>query len=306
MSRTLFGMLTLAGSNLLHAQMPPGRIVPIPEARRDSMTACPSVMVFHEASAHFGMISTEPIILGRKYALGYLVTGRDSNDAKRTFGISVSAFSPNDTVPLDLTVTLNGGNRIDLKGSRPIAGTIPQNVMRTAGFAATEPQLQWIATADSVMVRIGSATFPLTRDQTGAVRTLLEETSKPFVGNRIVKRNCATGTRQVIAADPLQNGHTYFSFQVEQPARAAAGNPSPVYPPELRKNFVEGEVTAQFTVLENGRADMDTFKVIRSTNNLFSEAVRDAVRRGWFAPAQIAGKPVKQLVQLPFVFKVNR
>ena len=63
---------------------------------------------------------------------------------------------------------------------------------------------------------------------------------------------------------------------------------------------------AQFVVLETGRADMDTFKILSSDNDLFSSAVRNVLPSMRFLPAEIGGKKVRQLVQLPFEFKINR
>ena len=118
-----------------------------------------------------------------------------------------------------------------------------------------------------------------------------------------VKGGVASG---VVGGTAVVTSQTYYEFQVEKPARGAEGNPAPRYPEVLKQSGVEGTVTAQFTVLETGRADMDTFKIISSTNDLFSAAVKDILPRYRFLPAEIGGKKVKQLVQLPFEFKINR
>lgn len=118
-----------------------------------------------------------------------------------------------------------------------------------------------------------------------------------------VKGGVASG---VVGGTAIVTSQTYYEFQVEKPARAADGNPQPRYPEVLKASGVEGTVTAQFTVLESGRADMDTFKIISSTNDLFAASVKDVVGRMRFLPAEIGGKHVKQLVQLPFEFKINR
>ncbi|MDQ6830482.1 MAG: energy transducer TonB [Gemmatimonadota bacterium] len=48
----------------------------------------------------------------------------------------------------------------------------------------------------------------------------------------------------------------YFEFEVEKPALAKEGNPSPRYPAALRARNIEGQVLAQFLVDTLGRADM--------------------------------------------------
>jgi len=44
------------------------------------------------------------------------------------------------------------------------------------------------------------------------------------------------------------------------------GAPSPRYPDALRIAGVEGSVVAQFVVNADGRPDMSTFKVVKSSN----------------------------------------
>ena len=94
----------------------------------------------------------------------------------------------------------------------------------------------------------------------------------------------------------------YFEFQVEKPVAPAAGNAAPVFPQILRRAGVEGEVLVQFVVDENGVVMPGTTKVMKATHALFQQAVVDAVPSYRFSPALVGGRPVKQLVQQPFVF----
>jgi protein TonB len=104
----------------------------------------------------------------------------------------------------------------------------------------------------------------------------------------------------------VNTDQTYFEFQVERPAAALDGNPTPRYPPVLESSGIAGEVQAQFVVLSSGKADIATFKILKSTNELFSQSVKNVLPRMRFSPAQIGGKPVNQLVQQSFVFAVPR
>ena len=61
-----------------------------------------------------------------------------------------------------------------------------------------------------------------------------------------------------------------------------------------------------FVVDTTGRADMSQFKVLKSTNELFTQAVKNVLPRMRFSPAMIGGKPVNQLVQQSFQFAVPR
>lgn len=98
---------------------------------------------------------------------------------------------------------------------------------------------------------------------------------------------------------------TYFEFQVEKQA-AVSSAPSPRYPDMLRSANVEGEVLAQFVVDTTGRADMSTFKVLKSSHDLFTNSVRQSLPQYRFLAAEIGGRKVKQLVQMPFVFSLTK
>lgn len=98
----------------------------------------------------------------------------------------------------------------------------------------------------------------------------------------------------------------YFDFQVEKQVAPAPGNPSPRYPDMLRSANVEGEVLIQFVVDTTGRVEMSSFKVLKSSHDLFTNAVRQALGGMRFYPAEIGGRRVKQLVQQPFNFTLTR
>jgi protein TonB len=114
-----------------------------------------------------------------------------------------------------------------------------------------------------------------------------------------------TGSGVVGGTGPVTN-QTYFEFQVEKPAEMLPESPRPKYPSVLESSGIAGEVQAQFVVNTQGKADMDQFKVLKSTNELFTQAVKNVLPRMRFSPAMIGGKPVNQLVQQSFQFAVPR
>ena len=69
---------------------------------------------------------------------------------------------------------------------------------------------------------------------------------------------------------------------------------------------MEGDVLVQFVVNPDGRADLRTFKVLKSSNDLFTQAVKEVLPSISFVPAEVGGHKVRQLVQMPFGFKVPR
>jgi protein TonB len=114
------------------------------------------------------------------------------------------------------------------------------------------------------------------------------------------------GTGTGVVGGVANTNQTYFEFQVEKPAEMLQESPKPKYPSVLESSGIAGEVQAQFVVNSSGRADLDSFKVLKSTNELFTQAVKTVLPRMRFSPAQIGGKPVNQLVQQSFQFAVPR
>ncbi len=97
----------------------------------------------------------------------------------------------------------------------------------------------------------------------------------------------------------------YMEFQVEKPVEKIGGD-APEYPASLRDSGVEGTVLTQFVVNESGRYESGTLKILSSSNPAFSAAVKDALPRMRFSAAQIGGRKVQQLVQMPFQFHLSK
>jgi periplasmic protein TonB len=85
------------------------------------------------------------------------------------------------------------------------------------------------------------------------------------------------------------------------------GNPAqPTFPLSLRQSGRGGRVLVQFVVDTTGRAEMDGFKVMETTDPLFAESVRNVLPRYRFSPGEAGGRRVRTLVQLPFDFTLLR
>jgi protein TonB len=97
----------------------------------------------------------------------------------------------------------------------------------------------------------------------------------------------------------------YMEFQVEKTVEKIGGD-APEYPASLRESGVEGQVLAQFVVNESGRYEGGSLKILSSSNPAFTAAVKDALPRMRFSAAQIGGKKVQQLVQMPFQFHLQK
>jgi periplasmic protein TonB len=114
------------------------------------------------------------------------------------------------------------------------------------------------------------------------------------------------GTGNGVVGGIANTNQTYFEFQVEKPAEMIQDGTKPKYPSVLESSGIAGEVQAQFVVKADGKADMDSFKVLKSTNELFTQAIKNYLPRSHFSPAMIGGKAVNQLVQQSFQFAVPR
>lgn len=98
---------------------------------------------------------------------------------------------------------------------------------------------------------------------------------------------------------------TFNADQVERQVSLLSDAPVPIYPEALRVAGVEGKVIAQFTVDGRGRVESDSVRFVQSDNALFEASVRNVLKRMRFAPAEIGGRKVRQLVQMPFVFTIG-
>lgn len=97
----------------------------------------------------------------------------------------------------------------------------------------------------------------------------------------------------------------YYEFQVESQVRHAPNTVHPRYPTDLREAGISGTVHAEFVVGADGTVEPGTFRALSSDHAGFTEAVRAALPRMRFVPAEVGGKAVRQLVQQPFVFAIQ-
>jgi len=112
------------------------------------------------------------------------------------------------------------------------------------------------------------------------------------------------GESLLAGGDGADGAHAYFASQVDTPALPGAGNAPPRYPLVLERSRVNGEVIAQFVVDSAGRVDMRTFRIVRTSNDLFSASLQSVLPSWRFLPARAGGRRVSQVVQLPVQFAV--
>ncbi|HJQ21993.1 MAG TPA: TonB family protein [Gemmatimonadaceae bacterium] len=93
--------------------------------------------------------------------------------------------------------------------------------------------------------------------------------------------------------------------QVDVPASSTEYDPERFYPKELRSKCVDGDVLPSVVVDGDGKPDMSTFKIVGASRDGFNDAVREAMARARFEPAQIGGVRVRQVVSSPVHFRSN-
>lgn len=92
---------------------------------------------------------------------------------------------------------------------------------------------------------------------------------------------------------------------ITQRARVKAGQPSPIYPTELRHAGVEGSTLLEFVVDPSGRADPTTVQVLNASAPQFVDAVLDVLSDIRFEPMYVEGCPVSVQMQQPFDFSLQ-
>lgn len=118
-----------------------------------------------------------------------------------------------------------------------------------------------------------------------------------------VRRGAPVAAANDLAPAGRPNGtDAYGELEVEKPVMPAPNSAAPAYPDMLRQAGVEGEALVSFVVDTTGRVEAGSFKVIRATHDLFAAAVRNALPRMRFIPAEVGSNKVRQLVQQPFSF----
>lgn len=117
-------------------------------------------------------------------------------------------------------------------------------------------------------------------------------------------KGAAGGTAKGTGDKPVDQ--PYFDFQVEKQAAEVPGSPGPRYPEMLTSAGIEGQVYVEFVIDTTGHAEMSTFKVLKSDHELFSQEVKSALPHMRFYPAEVGGRKVKELVQLPFAFSLKK
>lgn len=157
-----------------------------------------------------------------------------------------------------------------------------------------------LASVEGIEVYSGLATVPAEfRSLQGTERCgVIAIWSRPARPRARKLSVAAAGALDRAAASPA----VYTASQVDEVAILGPRTAEPAYPDTLWQARLGGRVVAQFIVGADGRIEQGTFGIASTTHPYFSAAVREALETAVFRAARVGGKPVRQLVLIPFVF----
>ena len=133
----------------------------------------------------------------------------------------------------------------------------------------------------------------------------------PFDGIPIppLRRVTDTGHGNVIAVhwqgQPEPGAPQIIVFKKSEldSAPRARAQPPPIYPPDLRRDGIEGTVVVDFKVDLDGNVYSAT--VLSATHRGFIDATLQAVGRWKFEPGRRTGQKVRFLLSVPVVFSIH-
>jgi len=111
-----------------------------------------------------------------------------------------------------------------------------------------------------------------------------------------------------LVAEQQKMAESLGAFAILDVDSAAVRDPrsaAPAYPKDMEERGINGVVTVRFVVDSTGLVDVSTVKILETTNESFARAVRAAMPLMRFRPAMIGSKPVRQMSEQDFAFKVQ-
>lgn len=111
----------------------------------------------------------------------------------------------------------------------------------------------------------------------------------------------------LVTAEEVPVPETERAFSEIEVDSAAVRDPEsagPTYPAKLLAERVEGATRVQFVVDSTGHVDLATIVILDSTHPEFTEAVKEVLPRMKYQPARIGKRPVAQLVEQRFGFRL--
>ncbi len=104
---------------------------------------------------------------------------------------------------------------------------------------------------------------------------------------------------------PVDFSQTFLETAVDERPERLSG-PYPRYPEMLRQAGIEGIVLLEFVIDTTGHVEIETLKVLQSTNRAFEGPAKDVIRRSIYRPGRVRGQAVRVLVSQQIGFTIAR
>ena len=101
-------------------------------------------------------------------------------------------------------------------------------------------------------------------------------------------------------------GPAYRETEVDKPVVQVKNGVEPQYPDAFLEKRASGMVSVSFIVGTDGRADTSSLRILTTSHPLLNDAVREALPRMRFIPAELKGAKVRQIVDRWFVFDITK
>jgi len=207
------------------------------------------------------------------------------------------AVSDARTVPVEHLHFVNTAELLH-RASRGAPGTVARAVKKAVRLLVPDMSRLQVVTDASLAALAKLPPVPMETDLTSRI------TSESDFGE-VDTGKLVNASSMWALTHPGKNG-AYGQDAVERIAWPHRDNPRPRYPDELQRAGIEGTLLVQFVVDSTGRVDEKTLIFPNDAQPGFLRAVRDALLRSRFFPAELAGMRVRQLVQQQFSFVIAR
>lgn len=198
-----------------------------------------------------------------------------------------------------MRVLRGGVTTVTIRGSRCSPLVFIDGFPATAGVMDLD--MIDLASVEGIEVYSGVATVPAEFSSVRGLEScgVVAIWSRPF-------RNRQRRQAPVDLADLerlIAEKKVYTAEQVDLPAVLSADPATPTYPDSLWNAGVAGSAVAEFIVDADGYVETGTVRIVSATHPHFASAVRSSLEGATFQAAQLKGRGVRQMVQLPFRFE---
>jgi TonB family protein len=200
--------------------------------------------------------------------------------------------------------------RVDQLDEIPILRDFPEVVLADGVRAPTAIQCVLDTSGRIVKEMILDLDEP-SQDLSGSVTQMLLQVSfsRPLVHGEprraLVEAAFDFNSRTAVVLPRLSDRIAWLESMVEVKPAVLSGPPLH-YPDDARQAGITGRVIVQAVIGRDGRAEPASVRIIQSVQPDLDFEAMHYVYNASFRPAQVAGRPVRTLVNLPIDFKIRQ